>query len=178
MRRTSFGCITRCNIHDLSLVICPLCPRPNVRPGQTRRCQLRSMWPSERSRSTLPWSRGRSWRETPSSDSPSHNRYLHLYCGKCTRLDKGYVRGFQKKIVEEWLGDLKAAAEACFEVLKRRFTPNQTTRFHLWLLVFIFYDSLGDCSSVLWISPGISREYEWELRNSSGWEPVPSFFHP
>lgn len=28
MRGTSFGCITRCNIHDLSIVICSLCPCP------------------------------------------------------------------------------------------------------------------------------------------------------
>ena len=47
---------------------------------QTLCCPRRSMWPSESSRSTLQWWRGKSWRETPSLDSPSPNRYLWACC--------------------------------------------------------------------------------------------------
>lgn len=56
-------------------------------------CQLRSMWPSGRLKSTLPWSHGRSLRGTPSLDSPSPNRYLSVCFERVRSLDT--VRGFQ-----------------------------------------------------------------------------------
>ncbi len=74
--------------HDLSLLICV-----PVAVHQTPCCQLRSMWPSERLRSTLPWSRGKSWRGTPSLDSPSPNRYLEKhFCWRIYKQKGSYGR--------------------------------------------------------------------------------------
>lgn len=76
---------------------------------QTPCCQLHSMWPSERLRSTPPWSRGKSQRGIPSLDSPSPNRYLHV----CAEKVRKFGMKFRAEAFRLWWVRSNGQGHAC-----------------------------------------------------------------